>query len=109
MFIFVASALSLSAPADHHDHHGHHGDHHQTESQVSSTVAADVRAVDAENRAAVVRHDALTELGMGAMMMRFSVADDVDFDLFQPGAALTITVVSGDEGYEIIAAEARDS
>jgi hypothetical protein len=44
---------------------------------------------------------------MGAMMMRFSVAEDVDFDLFQPDAALTITVISGENGFEIIAAEAR--
>ena len=108
MLIFVASAVLFATSADHHDHHCHHGDH-QTETQVSSTVSADVRAVDADNRTAVVRHDALTELGMGAMMMRFSVSEDVDFDLFQPGAALTITVISGDAGYEIIAAVARES
>lgn len=103
----VIAAVSLSWAAI--DHHGHHGaDHHAAAAEeVSSTVAADVRAADAENRTALVRHDALTELGMGAMMMRFAVAEDVDFDLFQPGAALTITVISGADGYEIIAAEAR--
>lgn len=106
MFSILASAtLALTAV----DHHGQHGDGHHAEASetVSSTVAADVRAVDASNRTALVRHDALTELGMGAMMMRFAVADDVDFSLFQPGAALTITVVNSAEGFEIIAAETR--
>lgn len=104
MISVLASALLAMTAAD---HHGHHGNHHQADAQASSTVAADVRAADADNRTALVRHDALTELGMGAMMMRFAVADDVDFDLFQPGAALTITVINGDGGFEIIAAEAR--
>lgn len=104
MISVLASALLALTAAD---HHGHHGNHHQAEEQASSTVAADVRAADAEDRTALVRHDALTELGMGAMMMRFSVAEDVDFDLFQPDAALTITVISGENGFEIIAAEAR--
>ena len=104
MLSFIAAAaLALSVT----DHHGQHGDHHHADAQTSSTVAADVRAVDAANRTAVVRHDALTELGMGAMTMRFAVNENVDFSLFQTGAALTITVVNGESGFEIIAAEAR--
>jgi Cu/Ag efflux protein CusF len=104
MLSFIAAAtLALSAT----DHHGHHGDHHHAEAQTSSTVAADVRTVNAADRTAVVRHDALTELGMGAMTMRFAVNEAVDFSLFQTGAALTITVVNGETDFEIIAAEAR--
>jgi Cu/Ag efflux protein CusF len=106
--ISLIAALTLSMSAiEQHGEHGQHGDHHPTNEQASSTVAADVRAVDAEGRTAVVRHDALTELGMGGMTMRFTVDDAVDFSLFQPAAALTITVVNGSDGFEIIAAELR--
>ncbi len=101
--LLAASALFLAA-ADHHDSHGHHGDHH-AEAEASSTVAAEVRAAEAEGRTAVVSHGALTELGMAAMTMRFAVAETVDFDLFQPGAHLTITVMNTADGYQIVDAE----
>lgn len=104
MLSLIAATALLVAQADHHGHQGH--DHH-AETPASSTVSADVRAVDAENRTALVRHDALTEMGMGAMTMRFAVADGVDFSLFQVGAALKVTVARGPDGLEIIAAEPR--
>jgi len=101
--LISAALLSLTAA----DHHGHHGSHHASEAQAQSTVAADVIAVDADARTAVVRHDALTELGMGAMTMRFAVADVVDIALFEPGAALTITVVNDEGEFEIVEATAQ--
>ena len=104
MITFVAASVLFLATADHHDQHSHHGDHH-TEAEASSTVSADVRAADAEGRTAVVSHEALTELGMSAMTMRFSVAENVDFELFQPGAHLVITVVNTTDGYRIVDAQ----
>ena len=103
MLTLIASAALLAAPAA--DHHGHHGAHHQAHSEASSTVAAEVRAVDQENRTALVTHEALTELGMGEMTMRFIVVDGVDLSLFQAGASLTITVIEGADGFQIIRAE----
>jgi len=108
LFLIAAASLTLST-ADHHGQHGQHDHHQRAAEQVSSTVGADVRAVDTDNRTALVQHEALTELGMGAMMMRFAVAEGVDIDLFTPGASLTITVVNGENGFEIIAAEASDA
>lgn len=104
MLSLITATTLLVAQADHHAHQGH--DHH-AETLASSTVSADVRAADAENRTALVRHDALTELGMGAMTMRFAVADGVDFSLFQVGAALTVTIANGPDGLEIVAAVPR--
>ena len=104
MITFVAASVLFLASADHHGQHSHHGDHH-AEAESSSTVSAEVRAAGAEGRTAVVSHEALTELGMSAMTMRFSVAEDVDFELFQPGAHLTITVVNAADGYQIVDAE----
>ena len=86
MLSLIAATALLVAQADHHGHQGH--DHH------AETTA-------------LVRHDALTEMGMGAMTMRFAVADGVDFSLFQVGAALKVTVARGPDGLEIIAAEPR--
>lgn len=105
MLTLIASAALLAAPAA--DHHGQHGAHHQAHSEASPTVAAEVRAVDQENRTALVTHEALTELGMGAMTMRFIVVDEVDLSLLQAGASLTITVTEGADGFQIIRAEPR--
>ena len=38
-------------------------------------------------------HEAMTELGMPAMVMEFRIAEDVDISIFEPGAALTITAL----------------
>ncbi|MBO6728362.1 MAG: copper-binding protein [Maricaulis sp.] len=92
---------STTIPADHDHGHGH--SHHAVEG--SSTVAADVRTVDVENRTTLLRHEAMAELSMPAMVMEFRVADDVDISIFEPGAALTITAINGDNGLEVIAAE----
>ena len=104
MITFFAASVLFLASADHHGQHSHHGGHH-AEAEASSTVSAEVRAADAEERTAVVSHDALTELDMSAMTMRFSVAEDVDFELFQPGAHLMITVVNTADGFQIVDAE----
>ena len=42
---------------------------------------------------------------MGAMVMPFMIDEAVDISLFEPGAALTITVTSDEEGLHVIAAE----
>lgn len=99
----ILFALALLVIADHgNDSHAHH---HMAESPAQSTIAADVRTADIEARTALLRHEAMPELGMPAMVMEFSIAADVDIDLFQPGAALTITATMGDNGLEVIAAE----
>lgn len=97
-------ALALLALASDHgsDSHGHH---HHEEMAAQSTVSADVRTADAEARTALLRHEAMSELGMPAMVMEFSIADDVDMNLFQPGAALMITATMGETGLVVIAAE----
>ena len=95
-------ALTLMT-ADHgHDSEDHH--HAETSEIVSSTAVADVRSADAEARTALLRHEALTEIGMPAMVMEFHIAEDVDMALFEPGAALTITAVNGENGLTVIAA-----
>lgn len=103
MLVFLlASTLALGA-IDHD--HPDWSDHVHSETEITSTVAADVRTIDVEARTAMVRHEPLVELGMPAMVMQFTIADDVDFDLFEPGAALMITARRGPDGLEIIAAE----
>ena len=95
-------ALTLAA-ADHgHDSADHH--HAEMAEAVTSTAVADVRSADAEARTALLRHEALTEIGMPAMVMEFHIAKDVDMALFEPGAALTITAVNGENGLTVIAA-----
>jgi len=95
----VALVASVDHGAESHAHH------HTAESMAQSVVAADVRTVDTETRTTLLRHEAMPELGMPAMVMEFTVADDVDIDLFQPGAALIITATMGTDGLRIIAAE----
>ncbi|MEN0653971.1 MULTISPECIES: copper-binding protein [Hyphobacterium] len=98
--LFLALAL---ATTDHgHDSEDHH--HAETAEMVTSTAVADVRSADAEARTALLRHEALTEIGMPAMVMEFHIAEDVDMALFEPGAALTITAVNGENGLTVIAA-----
>jgi|GEM_PF-1674944 len=100
--LIIAAALAASsASVD----HAHQHDHHHAMSDASSTVAADVRTVDAEARRALMRHEAMPELSMPSMVMEFAIAADVDITLFEPGAALTITVINGENGLEVIAAE----
>lgn len=89
--------------ADHGSADHHH--HHAAETTARSTVAADVRTVDAEARSALLRHEAMPELGMPSMVMEFGIAEDVDMALFEPGAALIVTAVMGDDGLTVIAAE----
>jgi len=96
-------ALALLTSVVDHGSDGH--DHHADETMAQSTVAADVRTVDAESRTTLLRHEAMPELGMPSMVMEFSIAEDVDIELFQPGAALTITATMGGSGLEVIAAE----
>lgn len=95
-------ALTL-VTADHgHDSEDHH--HAEAAEMVTSTAVADVRSADVEARTALLRHEALTEIGMPAMVMEFHIAEDVDMALFEPGAALTITAVNGENGLTVIAA-----
>lgn len=95
-------ALTLLA-ADHgHDSDNHH--HAEAAEMVTSTAVADVRSADADARTALLRHEALTEIGMPAMVMEFRVDEDVDMALFEPGAALVITATNGDDGLTVIAA-----
>lgn len=101
MPILFALAL-MTAPVD-HGSDGH--DHHAEETAAQSRVAADVRTVDADARIALLRHEAMPELGMPSMVMQFAIADDVDLALFEPGAALTITATMGEDGLTVIAAE----
>jgi Cu/Ag efflux protein CusF len=103
--LLLTAALLVSS--DHGtDGHGHH---HMAETTAQSTIAADVRTVDVEARTALLRHEAMPELGMPAMVMEFSIAEDVDIGLFQPGAALMITATRGDDGLHVIAAEPEDA
>lgn len=104
MITLIAASALIFTTVDHHDQPGNDGNHH-AHTEASSTVAAEVRTADADGRTAVVSHEALTELGMSAMTMRFSVAETVDFDLFQPGAHLMITVVNTADGFQIADAE----
>ncbi|MEE2527328.1 copper-binding protein [Hyphobacterium sp. HN65] len=99
--IFALALLTLAVDHgnDGHDHH-HHG-----EMAARSTAAADVRTSDANARTALLRHEALPELGMPAMVMEFSIAEGVDMTLFEPGAALTITATMGESGLTVIEAE----
>jgi len=101
MEIFFALAL-LTSIAD-HGSDGH--DHHAEEAAAQSIVAADVRTVDADARTALLRHEAMPELGMPSMVMEFAIADSVDISLFEPGAALMITATTGTNGLEVIAAQ----
>lgn len=100
--IILAAGLSLAPHADHHGQHDHHG--HMTATD-QSVVAGDIRTVDRQARTALIRHEAMPELSMPAMVMEFQIAADVDIDLFEPGAALILTVVNGGSGLEVIAAE----
>lgn len=100
---FLFALALLTATADHgSDSHDHH---HGETMMAQSTVAADVRTVDTGARTALLRHEAMPELGMPSMVMEFSIADDVDIALFEPGAALMITATMGENGLEVIAAE----
>lgn len=95
-------ALTLTSVDHGHDTADHH--HAEAAEMVTSTAAADVRSVDAEARTALLRHEALTEIGMPAMVMEFQIAEDVDMALFAPGTALTITAINGENGLTVIAA-----
>lgn len=101
LITLLAATLSLTAAHDHG--HGHDNHHHAEAGQ--STVAGDVRTVDTAARTALIRHEAMTELAMPSMVMEFQIAEAVDIDLFEPGAALNITVINGENGLEVIAAE----
>jgi Cu(I)/Ag(I) efflux system membrane fusion protein len=98
--LLVAAVLALTS----HDH-GHSGHDHHAAAEAQSVVAADVRTVDAAARTALLRHEAMAELSMPSMVMEFAIAEEVDIALFEPGAALMITVVNGEDGLEVIAAE----
>lgn len=104
----LALALALSvqdAHAGHHDHAAMEMD----EAATQSTVIADVRTVDAEARTALLRHDALEELSMPSMVMEFQVAEPVDFTLFQPGAALIVTVENREGVLTVVEARPEDA
>ncbi|WP_421784945.1 copper-binding protein [Hyphobacterium sp.] len=98
--LFVLALLTGAADhgSDGHDHH------HGAEMAARSTVAADVRTVDLENRTALLRHEAMPELGMPAMVMEFAIGPQVEIALFEPGAALTITAAMNETGLTVIAA-----
>lgn len=95
-------ALTLATTDHGHDSEDHH--HAEAAETVTSSAVADVRSANAEARTALLRHEALTEIGMPAMVMEFHIAEDVDMALFEPGAALTITAVNGENGLTVIAA-----
>lgn len=97
----LALSLSLNLALSSSDDNAHA--HHMMRS-AQSVVAADVRTVDVEARTALIRHEAMPELSMPAMVMEFQIAGSVDIALFEPGAALVITVINGADGLEIIEA-----
>lgn len=97
-----ALALALSAQTAHAGDHDHHA--MQAEARAQSTVIADVRTVDEAARTALLRHEAMEELSMPAMVMEFHVAEPVDFALFQPGAALIVTVENRDGTLTVVEA-----
>lgn len=105
MIALIALALLAAPtnyPSDGHDHH------HSDTSAAQSVVAADVRTVDRDNRTALLRHEAMPELGMPSMVMEFMISENVDIDLFEPGAALLITVTMAGDGLTVIAAEPEE-
>ena len=106
----LALLLALSAQ-DAHAGHGHHDAHHvmEAEAAVQSTVIADVRTADEAARTALLRHEALEELSMPAMVMEFAIAEPVDFALFQPGAALIVTVENRDGVLTVVEARPEDA
>jgi len=109
MITLLATSLLLAASSA--DHHGHHGGHAMAdaETMAQSVVSADVRTVDAEARTTLLRHEAMPELSMGAMVMPFAIDEGVDIELFQPGAALMVTVTRRDGELVVIAAEVDES
>ena len=106
--LLATSLLLATATVDHHDHHGGHA-MNAAETTAQSVVSADVRTVDTEARTALLRHEAMPELGMGAMVMPFTIDEAVNIALFQPGAALMVTVTRDEAGLRVIAAEADES
>ncbi|WP_291845436.1 copper-binding protein [Maricaulis sp.] len=111
MITLLATSLLLATSASEHHGQDHHGGHamHEAETTAQSVVPADVRTVDNDARTTLLRHEAMPELGMGAMVMPFTVDEAVNIDLFQPGAALIVTVTRGEDGLHIIAAEVDES
>lgn len=105
--LILVLALALSNPdasAGHHDHHA------MSETQSArSTVVADVRTVDGEARTALLRHEAMEELSMPSMVMEFEVIEPVDFALFQPGAALIVTVENRDGTLTVVDARPEEA
>jgi Cu/Ag efflux protein CusF len=105
--LLLSSVLGLAGQdMPHTMDHGVHGD--MAGEQASSTTYGDVRTVDAEARTALIRHGDMPELGMPGMVMEFRVAEAVDIALFEPGAALQITVIAGEHGLEVIAAQPEE-
>ena len=109
--LLATSLLLATATADHHGNHDHHGGHAMAdaETMAQSIVSADVRTVDTDARTTLLRHEAMPELGMGAMVMPFAIDAGVDIALFQPGAALIVTVTRRDGELVVIAAEVDES
>jgi len=105
--IVSALAVALASTTLTSDHEPGHGHAHHAQGQ--SMVAADVRTVDIANRTTLLRHEAMRELSMPAMVMEFRIADDVDITLFEPGAALVITAINGENGLEVIAAAPEEA
>jgi Cu/Ag efflux protein CusF len=104
--MLVAVGL-MAMPLDHGHNEGDH--HHAAAEGASSTVSGEVLSVDATTRMALVRHATMHELSMPAMSMNFRVADTVEMGVLVPGSAVTITVMNGENGLEIIATEAVDT
>ena len=107
--LILALSLLTAAQDASHGHHGHHAMPAETEAEAQSTTFADVRSVDPEARTALLRHGPLPELGMTGMVMSFHIASDVDITLFEPGAALTVTVTRHGEHLMVIAAAPEDT
>ena len=107
MLSLLTAALLAAAPMDHGTDHDHGGDRHHAEAHAGAmdTVIGDVRTVDAEARTALIRHEALETMEMPSMVMEFVIAEDVDIALFEPGAALSITVMRMNGVLTVIAAE----
>lgn len=99
--------LALSAQDAHAGHHEHHA--MEAEPAARSTVIADVRTADEEARTALLRHEAMDELSMPAMVMEFRIEESVDFALFQPGAALIVTVENRDGQLTVVEARPEDA
>lgn len=74
------------------------------DTKMSDTVNGSIVGLDRQVRKIMIDHDALHNIGMDAMTMGFSVANDVNMDKLKPGHKISFTVemVAG-AGFQVTA------